>query len=68
MSEAHLEPDQTLRTKIYGKIAIGLKPLTVLARRSIPHRWVWLGCVLNTPPNAIEYEFFCQPRCQPRFV
>ena len=61
MPEAHSEPNQISRTKISVKTAIGLKPLRVFARSSIPDGWVRLGWALNTTPDAIEYEFFFNP-------
>ena len=61
MSEAHSKPNQTWKAKISAKIAIGLTPLTVFARSSIPEGWVRMGWALKTPPDATEYEIFCQP-------
>ena len=56
MLEAHLEPNQTSKTKISAETAIRPKLLTVFTRSSIPDDPVWLGWALNTPPDAIKYN------------
>ena len=58
MPEAHSEPNQILKRKIYVKTAVGLKPLTVFAKNPSQDVWLWLGLAMNTLPDAIEHFFY----------
>ena len=44
MPEAHSEPNQTSKKKVYVKTAISFKPLTVFASSSIPDSQNQLVC------------------------
>ena len=63
MLEAHSEPNQISKIKVYVTKSIGLKPLTVFVSRSIPDGWVWLGWALNIPLDAIKYKTFFRTIC-----
>ena len=51
------------KKKVSVNTAMGFKLLTVFASCTIIDDWVRLGWALNTPPDVIEYKFFCQTKC-----